>query len=72
LIEQIGNQDFNTRKGAIQAISTIARVVPITLKPFKQDVVEMLGDLRTDKMKPVRDAAVEALVAMKEVPDSGE
>lgn len=43
---------------------------PQTLKPYKKDIVDVLSDLKFDKMKPVREASNEALTAMKEVPDS--
>lgn len=40
------------------------------MKPFKKDINEVLTDLKFDKMKLVREAANEALTALKEVPDS--
>ena len=54
---------------AIDVIYTIAKMLPQTLKPYKADIVEVLGELKFDKMKPVREATLEALTALKAVPD---
>lgn len=69
LIENIQNTDFNTRKIAVEVIYTIAKVIPNSLKPYKQELLEIIGELRFDKMKPVREASQEALTAIKDVPD---
>ena len=55
---------------AIDAIYTIAKIIPDSLKPFKSDIVPVLHEFKFDKMKPVREATVEALGALKGVPDS--
>lgn len=39
------------------------------LKPYKKDLSALLGQLRFDKMKPVRDATLECLKAFKESPE---
>lgn len=54
---------------AIDAIFSLSKTVPTALKPYKDDIIDVLGDLRFDKIRPVRDAAIEAIGAMKEVPD---
>ena len=55
---------------AIDTIYTFAKMHPQTLKPFKKDLVDVLSDLKFDKMKPVREATNEALNVLKDVPDS--
>ena len=59
--------DFTTRKMSVDVIYTIAKIQPIALKANKRDLIEMLNELRFDKIKPVREATIEALNAMKEV-----
>jgi len=68
-MDSIGNSDFNTRKMSIDVIFTLAKMHPIVLKPYKVEVFERLSELRFDKIKPVRDATLEALNAMKEAPE---
>lgn len=70
LLNHIDSSDFNTRKMAIDAIYTIAKIIPDSLKPFKSDLLPVLHEFKFDKMKPVREATVEALGALKGVPDS--
>jgi hypothetical protein len=40
------------------------------LKQSKKDIVEILQELKFDKMKLVREATNEALQALKDVPDT--
>jgi hypothetical protein len=63
------NTDFNTRKMAIDVVYTLAKIHPLVLKPYKRELNDVLGELRFDKIKPVRDACLEALKAFKETPD---
>ena len=56
---------------SIDVFYTLARMVPAAMKPYKKDIIDVLNDLRFDKMKPVRDATLEAIQAMRDVPDSG-
>ena len=63
------NADFNTRKMAIDVAYTLAKIHPLVLKPYKKELTSLLNELRFDKMKPVRDACLEALKAFKECPD---
>ncbi len=67
----MNNPDFNARKMSLDVLCAISQMVPTALKPYKDDIVEILNELKFDKMKPVRDATLEALVALKEVPESG-
>ena len=67
----LNNTDFVTRKMALDVLQTIASSIPNALKPYKADIIEILNELKFDKMKPVRDATNETLTAMKDVPESG-
>jgi len=69
LIGCLESADFNTRKMAIDVVYTLAKIHPIVLKPYKRELNDMLNELRFDKMKPVRDACLEAFKAFKEAPD---
>ena len=69
LLTEMQSQDFNTRKMSIDVVSTIAKIVPIALKPYKKTLSEVLNELRFDKIKPVREACLECISAFKDVPD---
>lgn len=69
LIGCMESADFNTRKMAIDVAYTLAKIHPLVLKPYKKELNALFGELRFDKMKPVRDACLEALKAFKESPD---
>lgn len=57
-----------TRKFAIDVIYTLTQVNSIVLKPYKKELNEILGELRFDKIKPVRESAIDTLNAFKEIP----
>ena len=63
------DSDFNIRKMAIDTIYTFTKMHPVSIKPFKKDINEVLQGLKFDKMKPVREATNEALNVLKDVPD---
>jgi hypothetical protein len=44
-------------------------MTPHSLKPYKKDLVDVLNELRFDKIKPVRDSSLDALNSLKDVPD---
>jgi len=54
---------------SIDVVYTLAKLHPHAMKPYKHNLIEILSELRFDKMKPVRDTCVEALTIVKEVPD---
>jgi hypothetical protein len=54
---------------SIDVIYTLSKMIPFVLKPYKRDLSDVLNDLRFDKIKPVREASLEALNALKDVPD---
>jgi hypothetical protein len=64
------DKDFALRKMSIDVIFTLAKMHPTQLKPFKNDVVSLLTELKFDKMKAVREIAFETLGVMKDVPDT--
>lgn len=60
--------DWTVRKIAIDLFYTLANIVKEALAPFKYDILEALGETRTDKLKPVREASLEAITVVKELP----
>ena len=64
------DKDFAIRKMSIDTIYTITKMHPVTLKPYKKELTDILTDLKFDKMKPVREVATETLnTLLREVPD---
>lgn len=61
--------DWATRKIAIDVIYTMAAILKNALSPFKKDILEVLSHARVDKIKHVREATLEAISAVKEIPD---
>jgi hypothetical protein len=53
--------EWSTRKMAIDVIYTLAVILRETLIPYKEEVLEVLNHARFDKIKPVREATIEAL-----------
>jgi hypothetical protein len=52
---------------AIDVIYTMAAILRDALIPFKNDILEVLNHSRSDKIKPVREATLEAMAAVKEI-----
>lgn len=69
LITAMEDVEFNTRKLSIDVVYTLAKIHPLVLIPYKKELNDIITELRFDKIKPVRDAAVEALKAFKECPE---
>lgn len=67
LLEQMGSSEWATRKLAIDVVYTFAAIVPNALIPFKQEITDVLNQSRFDKYKPVREATLEALQAVKKI-----
>ena len=42
---------------SIDVIFTLSKMIPAVLRPYKEDILEILNELKFDKMKPVREAA---------------
>ena len=54
---------------AIDVIYTMAAILREALIPFKSEILEVLAHSRSDKNKLVREATLEAIQAVKEIPD---
>jgi len=61
------NSDWQVRKMAIDVIYTMAAILRDALLPYKNDILEVLNHSRSDKIKPVREATLEAMQAVKEL-----
>jgi hypothetical protein len=46
---------------AIDVLYTFAAILKEPLTVYKRDLIEVMNVLRTDKVKPVREAAIEAI-----------
>ena len=53
---------------AIDVAYTMAVILPNMLAPYKEHFLEALSEGRYDKMKPIREASIEALTAFKDLP----
>ena len=60
LLECMAMSDWTTRKMAIDVIYTLAAMLRDVLIPFKKEILEVLNHSRFDKVKPVREATLEA------------
>jgi hypothetical protein len=61
--------EWTIRKLSIDVIYTMAAILRETLIPFKKDILEVLNRCRSDKLKPVREATLEAIEAVRLIPD---
>lgn len=68
MIDGAVSKDQEAKKMAIDVIYTVAAILPPTLAPFKDHLVEVLNETRFDKQKPIREAAIEAISALKDLP----
>jgi late competence protein required for DNA uptake (superfamily II DNA/RNA helicase) len=46
---------------SIDVLYTFAAILKEKISPFKVEILEALSETRTDKIKPVREASLEAL-----------
>jgi len=53
---------------AIDVVYTLAAILPPTLSPYKDHFIEVLNESRFDKLKPIREATIEAMTALKDLP----
>ena len=71
LLNCIGSEDFACRKQVLDALYTIGAVVPASVTPFAREILNIINNARSDKIKPVRDSAIEAINLYKKLmPDS--
>ena len=68
LLEGVNSKDQETKKMAIDVVYTVAAILPPTLAPYKDHFVEALNEARFDKQKPIREATIEAINALKDLP----
>lgn len=52
---------------AIDCLYTLAALLHDTIIPFKKEILAVLNQCRFDKMKPVREASLEAMAVIKEI-----
>ncbi|KZV18267.1 hypothetical protein F511_24234 [Dorcoceras hygrometricum] len=69
--EAMKNSEWATRKAACTALGDIASCVVNSLGTFRNTIICCLESCRFDKVKPVRDAALQALQLWKNLPGSG-
>lgn len=67
MLNCLNSEDFNTRKQAVDALYTIGAVVADSTAEFAGLILSELNKARTDRSKPVRDSALEALNLYKEL-----
>lgn len=53
---------------AIDVVYTISVILPHIIAPYKDHLLEVLNEARFDKAKPIREAAIEAVSAVKDLP----
>ncbi|XP_073156524.1 TORTIFOLIA1-like protein 2 [Henckelia pumila] len=68
--EAMKNSEWATRKAACTALGDIASCLVSSLGTFRNTIICCLESCRFDKVKPVRDAALQALQLWKSIPGS--
>jgi len=53
---------------SIDVLYTFAAILKEKISPFKVEILEALSETRTDKIKPVREASLEALQMVRDLP----
>ena len=67
LLECMAINEWSTRKMAIDVMYTIAAILRDVIVPYKREILEVLNHCRFDKIKPVREATIEAINVIKEI-----
>lgn len=52
---------------AADVIYTFAAILKDAVAPYKIEILEALSETRTDKIKPVREASLEAIQAVRDL-----
>ena len=65
LIEFTQSKDWNTWKMSIDCIYTLSALLKDVILPFKWEILKVLTSCKYDKMKPVREATLEAISQIK-------
>ena len=63
------NTDFSTRKQAIDLVYNLAKINSQSLRPYRKELNITLGQLKFDKIKPVRESTNEILNLFKDIPE---
>lgn len=53
---------------AIDVIFTVSSILAPLMAPYKDHLLEILNESRFDKQKPIREATIEAMQALKDLP----
>jgi nitrate reductase assembly molybdenum cofactor insertion protein NarJ len=61
------NFDWTVRKMSIDVIYTFAAILKESIIPYQAEILEALSETRTDRIKPVREASLEAIQAVRDV-----
>mmetsp|Transcript_42873 Transcript_42873/g.41204 ORF Transcript_42873/g.41204 Transcript_42873/m.41204 type:complete len:131 (+) Transcript_42873:658-1050(+) len=67
-LEGVASKDVDIKKMAIDVVFTVATIIPPSLAPYKDHFLEVLNESRFDKQKPIREATIEAINALKDLP----
>jgi hypothetical protein len=59
--------DFNSKRASIEFIFTLTRLMPGELTLNKALLLSLLGQLKFDRVKPVRDTCIETIRALKDL-----
>ena len=62
--------EWHTRKIGIDVMYTIAAILGDVITPYSKEILEVLNHCRFDKIKPVREAAIEAINLIKDLDPS--
>lgn len=57
---------------AIDVIFTVSTILPPSMAPYKDHFLEVLQESRFDKQKPIREATIEAMQALKDLPPTNQ
>lgn len=70
LLECMAITEWHTRKIGIDVMYTIAAILGDVITPYSKEILEVLNHWRFDKIKPVREAAIEAINLIKDLDPS--
>ena len=67
LLECMAVNEWHTRKIGIDVMYTMGAILGEVISPYTKEILEVLNHCRFDKMKPVREAAIEAINLIKDL-----
>jgi len=68
ILENLDHKEGHVRKMAIEVMSTISHLLPEVAAPYKEEVLEKLGQSRYDLIKAVRDISLMAITIVQRLP----